>query len=244
MRFAGIIPARYGSSRFPGKPLCDIDGLPMIVRVCRRVARWDKWTSLHVATDDERIIKECKEQGIPAIMTDVNHSDCLDRANEAAQILGGAHHADRIVIIQGDEPLFEVETLDVDLSPPIVNFYTEVRDERELYSPDSVKVVVSRFERALYFSRYTLPFHEMRTRRDKELPLRVLKQIGVYSFTPSLLAVYAELEPTYLEQMEGIGLLRLLENEIDIDMRHTEYDSVSVDTEDDRTAVEKIIRGG
>lgn len=213
----------------------------MIARVYRRVAQWDKWTSLHVATDDERIMDECKIRNIPAIMTDINHSDCLDRADEAAQILGGANHADRFIIIQGDEPLFNVETLDVDLEPEVVNFYTEVKDEREIYSPDSVKVVVSDFGRALYFSRYTIPFHEMRTRRDKDLPLRVLKQIGVYSFTPQLLSLYAELESTYLEQMEGIGLLRLLENDINIDMRYTPHDSISVDTEKDRVAVENII---
>lgn len=244
MKFAGIIPARYGSSRFPGKPLCDIAGVPMVVRVHRRVALWDRWTSLHVATDDQRIVNVCEEYGIPVLMTREDHSDCLDRANEACETLGGSGHADRYVVIQGDEPLFEVKTLDVDLSPMVVNFFTEVRDEREVYSPDTVKVVVTRGNRAMYFSRYTVPFHEMRTRRDRDLPLKVLKQIGVYSFAPCVLGLYAKMKPSYLEQMEGIGLLRLLEDEIKIDMRYTPYDSISVDTEEDRRAVEEMIGKG
>jgi len=174
-------------------------------------------------------------------MTRDDHLDCLDRAAEAVDILSSKGiGADRYIIIQGDEPLFNTNSLNTDLSPPIVNFYTETNDNSELYDPNCVKVVITKNKKALYFSRYTIPYHETKTQKG-ENKLICYKQLGIYSFSQDGLKKYASLAPSYLENIEGIGLNRLLEHDINIDMRHTKYDSISVDTEEDRLRVINLI---
>jgi len=242
MEYIGIIPARYASSRFPGKPLCDILGKPMLWHVYNSVNKWDKWKEIYVATDDVRILGVCEELEIPCIMTSDTHMDCLDRASEIVEILEAENKgADRYIVIQGDEPLFNVNTLDCDLSAEIINFYTEVHDESEIYDPNAVKVIVSKSEKAMYFSRYSIPYHAEQTKRNDK-PIVVLKQIGVYVFSGEKLKHYCSLDSSYLECQEGIGLLRLLENDIEIQMRYTEHDSVSVDTEQDRIRIIQMLR--
>jgi 3-deoxy-manno-octulosonate cytidylyltransferase (CMP-KDO synthetase) len=241
MKFIGIIPARYASSRFPGKPLCIIDGLPMIVRVYRSANKWDKWQNLYLATDDERIRKCCEEYKIPCIMTRDDHTDCLDRCAEAANKLKEQNIvADRYIIVQGDEPLFNANTLNADYSKENINFYTKITEPSEIDDQNVPKIVVSKSGRALYFSRYGIPFHDPKTKRTKEDPV-FYKQIGVYAMSLDQLNKYVSLSSTNLENFEGIGLNRLLENDIDVYMAYTEFDSVSVDTESDRQKVEKII---
>lgn len=242
MKYIGIIPARYKSSRFPGKPLCDILGEPMIQRVYSSVMKWDKWWQVYVATDDEQIRDICVSKNIPCIITKDTHKDCLDRAAEVVEYLEDrGEGVDRYIVIQGDEPLFDVRTLDVDLSPTIVNFYTEVQDHYDKYDSNAVKVVVSKNQRAIYFSRYSIPYHDARTKRKDEKEV-IYKQIGVYSFSGEMLKLYSSLQSTPLEDMEGIGLNRLIENDIDIHMRYTLYDSISVDTPEDRNRIENIMK--
>jgi 3-deoxy-manno-octulosonate cytidylyltransferase (CMP-KDO synthetase) len=241
-KYVGIIPARYQSSRFPGKPLCDILGKPMIWYVYQSVMKWSHWDRVWIATDSKEIMDKCDELEIPAIMTKDCHQDCLDRASEVVEILEAeCMVGDKYIIIQGDEPLFNVETLNVDLSPPIINFYTEVHDKYDMYDANAVKVVVSKGLKALYFSRYTVPYHDEKTKRTDE-EVKVYKQIGVYVFTGEMLKLYNELRSSHLENMEGIGLNRLLENDVDIHMRYTIYDSISVDTPDDRNRIISIIK--
>ena len=241
MDYIGIIPARYGSSRLPGKPLCDINGKPMIWHVYNSVKKWKNWKKVYVALDDRRIADVCEEYNIEYIYTDPAHPDCLDRAAETAKLLKElGETADRYIIIQGDEPFFNIDTLNVDLSPRISNFYTDVKDKDELFDPNCVKVVVSRGEKAIYFSRYSLPYRDSKTRRAV-ITGRVYKQLGVYSFDYDSLQEYVSLEPSYLENMEGIGLLRLLENDIPLAMKYTEHDSKSVDTEEDRLKISRKI---
>ena len=240
-KYIGIIPARYQSSRFPGKALCDICGKPMIWHVYNSVMKWPKWKEVYVATDSKDIVEACAKLGIPSIMTRDDHTDCLDRAAEVVEKLEGeGRGAEKYIIVQGDEPLFNVKTLDTDLSPSVVNFYTEVQDQSELYDINAVKVVISDNKRALYFTRYTVPYHDPKTRRSDE-KINFLKQIGVYVFTGEMLRLYGNLKPSSLEKAEGIGLNRLLENDIDVFMRYTEYDSVSVDTPRDQKRIIKII---
>ena len=237
MEYIGIIPARYGSSRLPGKPLCDINGKPMIWHVYNSVKKWNNWKKVYVALDDKRIANVCEKYNIDYVYTDPNHPDCIDRAAETAKILKHrAENADRYIIIQGDEPFFNVDTLNVDLSNEITNFYTEVKDAEEIFDPNCVKVVISNSGKAIYFSRYSIPFRDEKTRR-KNLKEKVYKQLGVYSFDYDSLQRYVKLEPTYLENMEGIGLLRLLENDIEVSMKYTDHDSKSVDTEEDRLSL-------
>lgn len=239
--FIGIIPARFQSSRFPGKPLCDICGKPMIWHVYTSVMKWPNWKEVYVATDSKEIVSACAELGIPSIMTKDTHTDCLDRAAEVAERLESeGRGADKYIIIQGDEPLFNVDTLNADLSPSIVNFYTEVQDKAEQYDVNAVKVVISRNKRALYYSRYTIPYHDQKTRRTDDA-LVVLKQIGVYVFTGEMLKLYTRLNSSTLENIEGIGLNRLLENDVDVYMRYTPHDSISVDTPHDQRRIIKIL---
>lgn len=242
MEYIGIIPARYQSSRFPGKPLCDILGKFMIQRTYESVLNWDRWKKIYVATDSLKIKDKCDALKIPVIMTKNTHQDCLDRASEVVEILEKRkENADRYIIIQGDEPLFNIDTLNVDLSPVIVNFYTEAHDEYDKYDSNAVKVVVSRNQKAIYFSRYSIPYHDENTKRSSE-KVSIFKQIGVYSFSGEMLKLYNQLKPSPLENIEGIGLNRLIENDIEIHMRYTEYDSISVDTMEDRDRVVSLIK--
>ncbi len=242
MKYIGIIPARYQSSRFPGKPLCDILGKSMIQRTYESVLNWDRWEKVYVATDSLKIKEKCDILKIPIIMTKDTHQDCLDRAFEVVDILESRkENADRYIIIQGDEPLFNTDTLNVDLSPAIINFYTEVHDKYDKYDSNAVKVVVSRNQKAKYFSRYSIPYHDENTKKSSE-DVFIFKQIGVYSFSGEMLKLYNQLKSSPLENMEGIGLNRLIENDIEIHMRYTEYDSISVDTTEDRDRVVSLIR--
>ena len=239
--YIGIIPARYNSSRFQGKPLCDICGKPMLWHVYSSVMKWPKWKAVYIATDSEDIAQTCDELAISCIMTSDKHTDCLDRAAEVVEKLEKENKgAEKYIVIQGDEPLFNVETLNTNLSPSIINFYTEVQDTSDLYDINAVKVVVSKKGRALYFSRYAIPYHNEKTKRTND-EVVIYKQIGVYVFTGEMLKLYANLASCPLENMEGIGLNRLLENDIDVYMRYTKYDSISVDTPEDRDRIVLLI---
>lgn len=239
MRITGIIPARYQSSRFPGKPLADLCGKPLIWHVYNSACKFDDWDDLVVATDDSRIESECKKFNIPAIMTRNDHPDCIDRASEVAAKI----KSDRYIVIQGDEPLFDSRILNVDLSPSVVNFYTQVSLECEIDDPNAVKVIVSKNLRAIYYSRYAIPYHNTNTRKSTD-PFNIDKQIGLYSFSSEALRQFSALGMSYLEGIEGIGMLRFIENDIDVHMRYAQYDSVSVDTVGDLKRVEAILEGG
>jgi len=240
--YIGIIPARYQSSRFPGKPLCDILGKPMIQIVYESVMKWDRWKAVYIATDSNLIEEECQKINIPCIMTRKNHLDCLDRAAEVVNTLELKNEgAEKYIVIQGDEPLFDVRTLDVDLSPSIINFYIEVKEKEEKYDSNTVKVIVSKNKRAIYFSRYSIPYHDEKTKRNYDKVV-IHKQICAYVFTGEMLNLYTNLKPTALENMEGIGLNRLIENDIEVHMRHTKYDSIGIDVPEDRDRVINIIK--
>ena len=242
MNFIGIIPARYKSSRFPGKALANILGKPMIWHVYQSAMKFGKWEDLLVATDDDRIVKVCNSFDIPVEMTRDDHPDCIDRAAEVAIRLNEkGRYADRYVVIQGDEPMFDASILETDFSPSVVGLYTEVASDKELYDPNVVKVVVSKNLKAVYFSRYSIPYHNGQTRKGQYL-LKVDKQIGVYTFSIEALKQFYALGMSYLEGIEGIGFLRFLENDIDVHMRYAQYDSCSVDTKEDLETVEGIMR--
>ena len=129
--YIGIIPARHQSLRFPGKPLCDICGKPMIWHVYTSVMKWPNWKEVYVATDSKGIVEKCVELGIPCIMTREDHTDCLDRAAEVSEKLEKENRgADKYIIIQGDEPLFNVDILNTDLTPSIIKFCSAGRDRK------------------------------------------------------------------------------------------------------------------
>jgi 3-deoxy-manno-octulosonate cytidylyltransferase (CMP-KDO synthetase) len=183
----------------------------------------------------------CDLKQIPVIMTSQLHPDCIDRVAEVLyQFENKRVGYDRYIIIQGDEPMFNPQMLDVDLSPPVVNFFTAA--DGDMDDPNAVKVVVSNGNRAIYFSRFSLPYSEVITRKSSLTPRVVWKQLGTYSFSPAMLKIYTTLKPSPLENAEGIGLNRLIENDIPIIMRHSIYDSTSVDTPEDLDRVRKLIQ--
>ena len=148
---------------------------------------------------------------------------------------------DRYIIIQGDEPLFNTSTLDVDLTPEVVNFYTRVKIDSEINDPNCVKVVVSSNQKAVYFSRLPIPYSGAQTSRGV-MDNVYYKQLGVYSMSLNKLKKFHDLQPSFLEKNEGIGLLRLIDSDLDVSMRYSEHDSISVDTPEDMQKVLDVLK--
>ena len=240
MRYYALIPVRYASSRFPGKPLTPILGEPMFLHVFRRVQKCALFTAAYVATDDERIAQEAKRQNIPCVLTREDHDSGTDRVLEAAENLGLEEEA-IIANIQGDEPTLLPHMLHQLLEPfgdtsvQVTTLAKRISAE-QAQNPDLVKVVLSRWGRALYFSRFPVPYA-----RD---PNRATYwgHIGLYAYLMRILRLFAQMEPTPLEQTEKLEQLRLLEFEVPIHAVATEHAGHGVDTPQDVPMAEEIIQ--
>ncbi len=227
----GIIPARYASTRFPGKPLADILGKPMIWHVYQRARQCPYLKKVVVATDDDRIMLTAEALRIPAVLTRFDHESGTDRVMEAAQQLRIPKNA-VVVNIQGDEPALEPEMLTQLLSPfsnPKIRVSTLARPipANEAQVPDLVKVVFSEAGSALYFSRAMIPYH----RDEKEKSY--YGHIGLYAFRMEALEKFVSLPPSPLERLEKLEQLRLLENNIPIHVEITRFQSIGVDRPED-----------
>ncbi len=238
MRVLCVIPARYASTRLPGKPLRDIAGKPMICRVYERAARAKRIEKTLVATDDERICEAVQSHGGEAMMTAKNHPTGTDRLAEAAAAYGDM---DLVINVQGDEPLIEPELIDSlaelfeeDPELRMATVMTELKDEDEEKNPNNVKVVTDLQGYALYFSRSLLPY----PRNAGKAP--VYKHIGIYAYRRDFLLQYAKMQPTPLEQAESLEQLRALENGYRIKVLRTDCRFVGVDTEEDLELVNQI----
>jgi 3-deoxy-manno-octulosonate cytidylyltransferase (CMP-KDO synthetase) len=244
-RCYAIIPARYESSRFPGKPLADILGRPMFVRVFERASRCPLFARVVLATDDARIMAAAKEWNVPALMTGREHQSGTDRVLEAARLLGA--EPDSVVVnVQGDEPALDPAMLDELLAPFAGPNGAEVQAATlasplardEALSPDRVKVVLDAEGRALYFSRAAIPFD-----RDGDgHGVEPLLHVGLYAFRMAALERFAGLPQGRLERTEKLEQLRLLENGIPIHVTLTRHAGVGVDRPEDIARVEKILR--
>lgn len=239
MRVVGIIPARYASTRLPGKALVDICGQTMIRRVYHRASQASCLQQLIVATDDERILREVHGFGGCAVMTSPNHRTGTDRLAEAAANLD----ADIIVNIQGDEPLLNPRCVDqvvkpllADPSIPMATLRTPFKTPDEAADPNCVKVVVDNQDFALYFSRYPIPYA-----RSPELAAPHYLHIGLYAYRRDFLMTYTSLPSTPLEQSEALEQLRALEHGYKIKVPLTEWESISVDTPEDLERVRRIV---
>ncbi len=240
-RFIVAIPARYGSTRLPGKPLRLIAGIPMIVRVVQR-ARSAGADQVVVATDDQRIVDALADQGVDICLTDANHRCGSDRLAECARRL--AWPDDAIVVnLQGDEPLAPVsgivavaQALASD-SAVMSTLVTPVKDRAELFNPNCVKVVCDGANRACYFSRAPIPYvRDGFANGENALPFGIpfLRHIGIYAYRASFLKRFAALPPTPLEQAEALEQLRALEHGFPIAVRMApESFPAGVDTEED-----------
>jgi len=236
-----IIPARYGSTRLPGKALIDIEGKPLIRRVYERVSGASLVSRVVVATDDPRIADAIISFGGEAVMTSPWHKSGTDRVAEAALKTGG----EIIVNVQGDEPLIDPRLIDrviekilEDEEISCSTAASPISDEAVYRDPNAVKVVLDSKGRALYFSRSSIPFY-----RDRGFGGAYL-HVGIYCFRREFLSIYTSLEPTPLEQAEKLEQLRILEHGFSIGVVITDYVSIGVDTSEDMEKVRGIIRNG
>ncbi len=243
MKTYAFIPARYQSSRFPGKPLAMIAGKPMIQHTYERALACPELSEVFVATDDERIVKCVEGFGGNALMTRHDHVSGTDRIAEAATIVGVADQ-DLVVNIQGDQPAFEphvvssmIKPLIEDASISMGTLKCMISDDRDITNPNHVKVVTDNTGMALYFSRCPIPFC-----RDGN-PGRVhYKHLGFYCFRMHFLRVFTALEEGKLEFLEKLEQLRALENGYRISVAESLHDSVEVDVPADIEAIETLLK--
>ncbi len=243
MKIICIIPSRFSSTRFEGKPLADLCGKPMIQHVYERVLQSPLVSYAAVATDDERIFAAVQAFGGRAVMTSERHLSGTDRIAQAVETLELAD-ADIVVNIQGDQPLFNPLQIDEVTGPlrtgPEVYFSTliyRIRRPEEITHPNAVKVVFNRGGDALYFSRATIPFVRGGGAAD------YYKHHGIYAYRKSFLMQFAALGQGLLERLESLEQLRALEHGYVIRVVETQLDSIEVDTPEELARVRNIILG-
>ena len=239
LEIVAIIPARFASTRFPGKPLADLDGRPMIEHVYRRAVACRAVSRVIVATDDLRIATTVTGFGGQVRLTRGDHRTGTDRLAEVAATLD----CDVVVNVQGDEPLLDPRAISEVVAPffdpsiSMTTLYRRIDSQAEFANPNVVKVVLDRGGFALYFSRAPIP--HARDPRGGWPPL--YRHIGLYAYRRSALLVLASLEPTPLERAEALEQLRAVEHGIRIKAVETEYDSISVDTPDELEQVRRLL---
>ena len=238
MSVAAVIPARMGSTRYPGKPLCDIHGLSMIEHVYRRTVMSDAVDATYIATPDEEIREEAESFGAEVVMTG-QHPRATDRVAEVAEGLDD----DIVVVMQGDEPLVYPEMLDAAVRPlqeddsvQVVNL-AKPMTESEYEDPNNVKVVVDDDWNALYFSRAPIPY--LHDAGFEAAP--IYHQVCVIPFRREFLFEFTEMEETPLEKAESVDMLRLLENGYDVRMVETDHQTYPVDTPEDHERVNELM---
>lgn len=249
MRVTAVIPARYASTRFPGKPLADIHGKPMIQWVYERTRQANSVHQVVVATDDERIATAVRAFGGEVQLTRADHPTGTDRLAEVAARI----ETDLIVNVQGDEPLIDPRMIDqavnaVRRNPGVVmgTLKTSVASVEEYLNPNVVKVVTDRQGFALYFSRAPIP-HPRDLTDELEANfsrIEAFKHIGLYVYRKDFLLTYPRLSPTPLEQLEKLEQLRALEHGFRIKVAATELTSQGVDTPEDLERVRAAVAGG
>lgn len=236
MKILGIIPARFASTRFPGKPLVDIAGKSMIQRVYEQAKKSTSLSEVIVATDDLRILEHVKEFGGLAELTSAEHQSGTDRCAEVSENNPGF---DIIINIQGDEPFIEPETINIlahcfiDENVSLATLVKQITEFEELVDINTPKVLIDQLGNAIYFSRTPLPFN-----RDSE-PKKWLqksnyyKHIGIYGYRKSTLQLITRLNVSDLEKAEALEQLRWIENGLKIRVAKTEFQSIAIDTPHD-----------
>lgn len=232
-----VIPARYGSTRLPGKPLLVAGGKPIIQHVVERVSKAKRIARVVVATDDPRIVDAVKQFGGQAVLTSKDHTNGTSRIKEAVDLLEeNQKHASRSIVVnvQGDEPLIEpdvidalVEKLSADNSAPMATVASPFSEEEDVNNPNIVKVVTDQNGQALYFSRCALPFD-----RDGKGAAAPLKHVGVYAYRRDFLPLYVSLTSTPLEQSEQLEQLRVLEHGYKISVVRAVVKHHGIDTQE------------
>ena len=241
-KIIGVIPARYKSSRFPGKPLVDICGKPMVWWTYQQAIQVPELDEVYVATDDQRIFDTCTYLGVRVIMTSEDNKTGTDRVGEVARMIP----ADIIVNIQGDEPLMAPNTIRAAIFPlmtddslQVTNLMARIKDPVELVNSTIPKVIVNKENIGIYMTRATAPYPK------GSIDYPFYKQICVYGFRPDALQFYYEYGQKYgkarIEAIEDIELLRFIENGYKIHFTEVEVESLAVDTPNDLEKVRAIV---
>ena len=244
MKFIGLIPARYASTRFPGKPLALLNGKPVIQHVYEQASK--VLDAVYVATDDERIYNKVLAFGGKAVMTSTEHHSGTDRIEEALEKVGGDF--DVVVNIQGDEPFIaqsQIETLCqcfVDKATQIATLGKPFECIEAAENPNSPKIVVDNRGYALYFSRSIIPFVRGTERQDWLSKYPFLKHLGIYAYRANVLKEITKLPQSSLELAESLEQLRWLQNGYRIKVGLTDVETVGIDTPDDLQRAEEFIR--
>ena len=246
MNIISIIPARMASSRFPGKPMKDILGMPMIGHVYKRVKMSKMLREVYVATCDKEIFDYIESIGGKAVMTSDFHERCTDRCAEALQKIENEteEKCDIIVMVQGDEPLTFPQMIDESVDPMIkdrnlliTNLVADLETIEEFENPNEVKVVMDKYNNALYFSREPIP-----SRNKGVLNVPMKKQVCVIPFKRDFLFEYNKMKPTPLEIIESVDMMRIIENGGKIKMCKTNFKTKAVDTKEDLELVCEIMK--
>ena len=228
MKIVALIPARYQSSRFPGKMLADLAGNSLISTVYKNVVKTNVFDQVIVVTDDKRIFDEIKKVGGEVKISQKNHASGSDRIAEIAENL----EADIVVNVQGDEPFIFAEPLQemiaqfADKEVGVVSLMHKIT--AEIDNPNNVKVIVDKNSDAIYFSRSRIPFN-----RDNQTNIEYYKHVGIYAYRKNILLDFVSLPQSKLEDIEKLEQLRLLENNYKIRMVKTDYQGIGIDTKED-----------
>jgi 3-deoxy-manno-octulosonate cytidylyltransferase (CMP-KDO synthetase) len=237
MKNLGIIPARYQSSRFPGKPLAEIHGKSMIQRVYEQASKSTSLSKVAVATDDERIEQAVKAFGGEVVMTSPDHQSGTDRCLEAAEKMDDSYEI--VVNIQGDEPYIQPDQIDLicscfkDENTEIATLIKLIEDPAVLEDPNKVKVVVDDADFGIYFSRQCIPHLQGVPKSEWIEQFNFYKHIGMYAYRAETLKEITSLKPSRLERAESLEQLRWIENGYRIRTAITEEEALSVDTPED-----------
>lgn len=242
MKIIGVIPARYKSSRFPGKPLADICGKPMIWWVYQQCKKVEDFDAVYVATDDQKIFETCKELCIEVAMTSEEHKTGTDRIGEVARKI----QADLIVNVQGDEPLLEPNTIKAAIKPfyddpdlKISNLMTKIKNPVDAINCTVPKVITNKEGIGIYLTRAMAPYPK------GSLDYSYYKQVCVYGFKPEALQFYCDYGIKYgkakVEAIEDIEILRFIENGYKVQYIEVDSETVAVDTQNDLEKVRAIV---
>ncbi|MGA3014142.1 MAG: 3-deoxy-manno-octulosonate cytidylyltransferase [Bacteroidales bacterium] len=246
MKILGVIPARYGSSRFPGKPLANIMGKPMIQRVYERAQKCLLLDEIIVATDDERIFDCVRSfQGAVEMTSDALNSG-TERCNDVIKKISGENLFDVVINIQGDEPFIDPQQISqlagCFLSEDVLigTLVKKITQSEDLINPNVVKVVFDRYYKALYFSRYPLPYLRGEEPAAWLTKADYFKHIGIYGYRTGILDKITRLSVSKLEKAESLEQLRWLENGFPVFIKETDYESISIDTPGDLLKITNI----
>ena len=245
MKILGVIPARYASTRFPGKPLADVNGKPMIQRVYEQAKKCKSLSEVIVATDDKRIESAVKKFNGKVIMTSDKHESGTDRCFEAMKKFGGKF--DAVINIQGDEPFIHPEQISKlancfkDKKVELATLAMKLEKEEELKNPNTIKVILNKKKEAIYFSRTAIPYYRGKDFSEWLKLHTYYKHAGIYGYRADILAQVTKLKRSPLEIAESLEQLRWLENGYKIKVELTEHESYSIDTPEDlNNALEKF----